>query len=79
MSQVSSALDLKNRLRCLSHVTKIRVSWIHDSVKFEESAPFSYTCHNFQVSECVGFEYSAPFSYTRIRPISASGVPGPES
>ena len=36
-------------------------------------------CHNFQVSERVGFEYSAPFSYTRIRPISASGAPGPES
>ena len=66
-------------IRCLSHVTKIRVSWTHDSFKFEESAPFSYTYRNFQVSECVGFEESAPFSYSWIRPISASGAPGPES
>ena len=44
--------------------TKIRVSWIHDIFKFEESAPFSYTSHNFQISECVGFEELAPFSYT---------------
>ena len=33
-------------------------------VTFEESAPFSYTYDNFQISECVTFEESAPFSYT---------------
>ena len=31
---------------------------------FEESAPFSYTCRNFELLECVEFEESAPFSYT---------------
>ena len=30
---------------------------------YQESAPFSYTCHNFHVAECVEFEESAPFSY----------------
>ena len=30
-------------------VIKIRFSWIHDIFKFEESAPFSYTCHNCDV------------------------------
>ena len=46
-----NALDLKNRLRRLSHVTKIRFSGINYSFKFEESAPFSCTCHNFLRAE----------------------------
>ena len=62
-----NALDLKNRLRCLSHVTKIRVSWNHDTFKFEASAPLSCTCHKFQVSECVGFEESAPLFESRCK------------
>ena len=33
-------------------------------VTFEESAPFSYTYHNSQISERVAFEELAPFSYT---------------
>ena len=57
-----SALDLNNWLRCLSHVTKIKVSRTHDFLRFEESAWFSHKYRNFQVSECVGFEESAPFS-----------------
>ena len=44
----------------LSHITNIRVSRIHDIFKFEESAPSSYMCRKFQVSERVGFEGSAP-------------------
>ena len=30
-------------------VIKIRFLWIHDIFKFEESAPFSYTCRNFAI------------------------------
>ena len=33
-------------------------------VSKSHEAPFSYTCRNSQVSECVGFEESVPFSYT---------------
>ena len=32
--------------------------------EISKSAPFSYTCRNFQVSDCAEFEESAPFSYT---------------
>ena len=59
-----SALDLKNRLGCLSDATKRKVSRTHDFLRFEESARFSHMYRNFQVSECVGFEELAPFSYS---------------
>ena len=53
--------SLNNRFRSRTHVAIIR---FQIALNLEESAPFSYTCHNFQVSECVDFEESVPFSYT---------------
>ena len=53
--------SLKNRLRSRTLVTAVM---FQNAWCFEESAPFSYTYHNFQISECVKFEESSPFSYT---------------
>ena len=53
--------SLKNRLRSRTRVTTVM---FQNAWCFEESAPFSYTYRNFQISECVTFEESAPFSYT---------------
>jgi len=52
--------SLKNWLRSRTHVTTVM---FHNAWCFEDSAAFSYTCHNFELSECFGFEESAPFSY----------------
>ena len=35
------------------HVMKIRFLWIRECIVNQESAPFSYTCHNCDVPDCM--------------------------
>ena len=57
-------------------VAKIRVSWIHDMFKFEDSAPFSYTCSRTWRGDGVKFErigsvlaHASQLSSSRMRQV----------